>query len=106
MWMKAIGCCRICGSDQFRELFDLGQLHSCGVFPRQDEADPPAAPLNLIQCVACGLVQLSHDFSGDDLFRSTYGYRSGLNESMVRHLGQVVAAAQRRVALQGGRRRP
>ena len=102
MWMKAIGRCRICGSDQFRELFDLGQLHSCGVFPRQDEADPPAAPLNLIQCVACGLVQLSHDFSGDDLFRSTYGYRSGLNESMVRHLGQVVAAAQRRVALRAG----
>ena len=102
MWMKAIGRCRICGSDQFRELFDLGQLHSCGVFPRQDEADPPAAPLNLIQCVACGLVQLSHDFSGDDLFRSTYGYRSGLNESMVHHLGQVVAAAQRRVALRAG----
>ena len=75
MWMKAIECCRICCSDQFRELFDLGKLHSCGVFPRQDEADPPAAPLNLIQCVACGLVQLSHDFSGDDLFRSTYGYR-------------------------------
>jgi NDP-4-keto-2,6-dideoxyhexose 3-C-methyltransferase len=102
MWMKAIGRCRICSSDQFRELFDLGQLHSCGVFPRQDEKDPPAAPLNLIQCIACGLVQLSHDFSGDDLFRSTYGYRSGLNESMVHHLGLVVAAAQRRVAVKAG----
>jgi NDP-4-keto-2,6-dideoxyhexose 3-C-methyltransferase len=102
MRMTAIAHCRICGTDQFRELFDLGQLHSCGVFPRQDEADPPAAPLNLIQCVACGLVQLSHDFAGDDLFRSTYGYRSGLNESMVRHLDQLVSDAQRRVALRAG----
>jgi hypothetical protein len=100
--MTAIGHCRICGADQFRELFDLGQLHSCGVFPRGGEADPPAAPLDLLQCVACGLVQLSHDFAGDDLFRSTYGYRSGLNESMVRHLKQIAAAVQRRVALGAG----
>ena len=102
MRIKAIGNCRICGSSQFRELFDLGLLHSCGVFPRQNEADPPAAPLNLIQCAACGLVQLSHDFAGEDLFCSTYGYRSGLNESMVGHLGRIAATAQRRVALKAG----
>jgi NDP-4-keto-2,6-dideoxyhexose 3-C-methyltransferase len=102
MRMKAIGRCRICDTRHFRELFDLGQLHSCGVFPRQNEADPPAAPLNLVQCTACGLVQLSHDFAGDDLFRSTYGYRSGLNESMVAHLGGITAAVQRRVALKAG----
>jgi hypothetical protein len=102
MWMKAIGRCRICDSGQFRELFDLGQLHSCGVFPRQSEADPPAAPLNLVQCVVCGLVQLSHDFAGEELFRSTYGYRSGLNESMVHHLSRITGAVQRCVALEAG----
>src|ERR1700733_12667616 len=102
MRMKAIGRCRICASSQFRELFDLGQLHSCGVFPRQNEADSPAAPLNLIQCTTCGLVQLSHDFAGEDLFCSTYGYRSGLNESMVSHLGRIAATAQHHVALKSG----
>jgi len=102
MWMMAIGNCRICASNQFRELFDLGQLHSCGAFPRPNEADPPAAPLNLVQCVACGLVQLSHNFAGDDLFRSTYGYRSGLNESMVKHLSGITAAVQSRVELKAG----
>lgn len=102
MRMNAIDRCRICNLVQFRELFDLGQPHLCGVFPRRGEADPPAAPLNLVQCTACGLVQLSHDFSGDDLFRSTYGYRSALNERMVTHLGRIVAAAQSRVALEPG----
>ena len=99
MRMKAIERCRICNLSQFRELFDLGRLRSCGAFPGQNQADPPAAPLNLVQCAACGLVQLSHDFAGDDLFRSTYGYRSGLNESMVTHLGRITAAVQSRVAL-------
>jgi NDP-4-keto-2,6-dideoxyhexose 3-C-methyltransferase len=102
MRIKVIENCRICDSSQFRELFDLGLLHSCGVFPRQNEADPPLAPLNLVQCAVCGLVQLSHDFAGDDLFRSTYGYRSGLNESMVGHLGHITTAAQRHVALKAG----
>jgi hypothetical protein len=102
MWMQAIGRCRICDSSQFRELFDLGRLHSCGVFPRQGGADPPAGPLNLVQCIACGLVQLSFDFAGEELFRSTYGYRSGLNESMVSHLARITAEAQRRVALKPG----
>jgi NDP-4-keto-2,6-dideoxyhexose 3-C-methyltransferase len=102
MWMKAIERCRICEAKNFRGLFDLGQLHSCGIFPSKNEADPPAAPLNLIQCVICGLVQLSHDFSGDELFRSTYGYRSGLNESMARHLRGIADALQRRAMLRGG----
>ena len=99
MRMKAIERCRICNLSRFRELFDLGELHSCGVFPCQNQADPPAAPLNLVQCTACGLVQLSQDFASDDLFRLTYGYRSGLNESMVNHLGRITAAVQGRVAL-------
>ena len=102
MRMKAIERCRICRSGQFRELFDLGQLHSCGIFPRLNEADPSAGPLNLIQCAACGLVQLAHDFAGEDLFRSTYGYRSGLNESMVKHLSGITAAVQHRVVLKDG----
>jgi NDP-4-keto-2,6-dideoxyhexose 3-C-methyltransferase len=102
MRTKAIYRCRICESNNFRGLFDLGELHSCGIFPRENEPDAPVAPLNLIQCVACGLVQLSHDFAGDDLFRSTYGYRSGLNESMVRHLRQIANAVQHRAALRAG----
>ena len=104
MWMKAIERCRICGSDQFRELFDLGQLAYSAwrvSAPRRGRSAGGAAQFDPMRRVRPGPARL-HDFSGEDLFRSTYGYRSGLNESMVRHLGQVVAAAQRRVALRAG----
>jgi hypothetical protein len=46
------------------------------------------------------LVQLAHDFEGQELFGSTYGYRSGLNESMVNHLAALVTSIERRIALQ------
>ncbi len=54
-------------------------------------------PLELVQCAECSLVQLRHNFRQDDLFRQTYGYRSGLNESMVAHLSGLVAEVLSRV---------
>ena len=39
MRIKAIGRCGICDTSYFRELFDLCQLHSCGVIPRQGESN-------------------------------------------------------------------
>lgn len=102
MRVTAIDRCRICASDRFHGLFDLGNLRSCGVFPRAGEADPPALPLNLVQCGNCGLVQLAHDFDTEEFFRIDYGYRSGLNESMVRHLQELVDRAEKRAGLKGG----
>lgn len=102
MRVTAVKRCRICGSIEFRGLFDLGDLHSCGVFPRAGEMDPPVMPLNVVQCTGCGLVQLAHDFETEEFFRSNYGYRSGLNESMVRHLQGLVRKAEERAGLKSG----
>lgn len=94
--------CRICGSASLQTVFDLGQLVSCGVFPAVGEPDPPSMPLEMVQCSGCGLVQLRHNFHRDDLFRNTYGYRSGINESMRDHLAGIVAVVERRVKLREG----
>lgn len=91
--------CRICGSNSLETVINVGQLVSCGVFPKANEPDPPTMPLELVQCTDCGLVQLRHDFFRDDLFRHSYGYRSGINESMKAHLAELVAAVERRVNL-------
>lgn len=93
--------CRLCAGP-VRPLFSLGILASCGAFPRKGEADPPAGPLDMGQCAACGLVQLQHDFALESLFRGGYGYRSGLNESMIGHLAGIAEAAARRVGLAAG----
>lgn len=66
------------------------------------EADPPALPLNLVQCESCALVQLAHDVETEAFFRIDYGYRSGLNESMVRHLQGLVGEAEKRAGLREG----
>ncbi len=99
---EAITNCRICASRSMETVFDLGRLISCGVFPAGNEPDPPPMPLEVVQCKECGLVQLRHNFQRDDLFRHTYGYRSGINESMKAHLAYIIAGVEQRVNLREG----
>ncbi len=58
--------------------------------------------LELAKCGACDLVQLTHSFDSSLLYGHTYGYRSGLNDSMVRHLHSIVHDIVRRVTLAKG----
>jgi len=50
-------------------------------FPKPGD-DLDYAPLALVYCPSCELVQLSHSVKRDRLYRD-YWYLSGLNESMV-----------------------
>lgn len=50
----------------------------------------------------CGLLQLGHDYDMEQLYGDNYGYRSGLNGSMVKHLGTIVEKAKILVDIQPG----
>lgn len=102
MKFSAIPACRICGSEDLHSLIDLGAIQSCGDFPAAGEPDAPAAPVELIRCQGCGLVQLRHDYDRDDLFRRTYGYRSGINQTMRDHLASIAAEAAASAGLKPG----
>jgi hypothetical protein len=78
--------CRVCGSQDLARVVDLGEQSLTGVFPRLGEADPSAGPLVLGLCPDCGLVQLMHTYDATEMYGENYGYRSGLNASMVKHL--------------------
>lgn len=99
---RSIANCRLCRSEKLVELFELGTFVSCGYFPEPDEEDEPAAPLCLLRCEDCGLVQLKHDFELDELYKSTYGYRSGINQTMTNHLAGITDEVVRRLALRPG----
>lgn len=78
-----------------------------GIFPRSVSEEVETGPLQLVKCIgkpeeACGLVQLAHTFDLESMYGDTYGYRSGLNASMVRHLHAKVAHIQEIAPLQAG----
>src|SRR5258708_30120908 len=81
--------CRICGTSRLTEVLDLGIQALTGVFPSKPNQTITEGPLVLVKCVgedACGLLQLGHSYDLGEMYGENYGYRSGLNPSMVRHL--------------------
>ena len=102
-----INQCRICGNDDLKVIVDLGcQALSCR-FPFKDEPTPLISPLVLVKCndsnnSSCGLVQLQHNTPSDELYEHSYGYRSGLNETMVKHLTELSAECYSRIRLEEG----
>lgn len=86
--------CRICGNAELERVLDLGEQMLTGVFPSVKHADVTCGPLRLVKCVGegdvCGLLQMEHSYDLGEMYGDNYGYRSGLNASMVAHLHQKV----------------
>lgn len=92
--------CRSCGSTASESVLDLGRL-PISDFPKV-ATDIDRAPLEVMLCPECGLVQLKDVVSRDRIYRGDYWYKSGTNESMVRALGNVVSDVMAHVELNKG----
>lgn len=81
--------CRICRSYDLEEVFKVGSnVALSGYFPDHDETDT-CGPLTVLRCKTCGLSQLRETYPLMDMYGQNYGYQSGLNESMVKHLARI-----------------
>ncbi|MGZ3687641.1 MAG: class I SAM-dependent methyltransferase [Bdellovibrionota bacterium] len=94
--------CRLCQGSRFDSLVDLGEQYFTGIFPKKATDEVPKGNLELVKCQECNLVQLAHSFDLNKLYGQNYGYRSGLNQSMVRHLQGRVKKVTERVKLMPG----
>lgn len=84
--------CRICGGTHFDSIVNLGYQKMTGIFPKEGQ-DIEGGELNLVKCTeknGCGLIQLDESFESHLMYGDNYGYRSGLNGSMVEHLSKLV----------------
>lgn len=83
--------CRACKSTDLTTVIDLGEQYV------SDHIEPGGetvvAPVEVVLCEGCGLVQLRHTVDPEWLFNDDYGFKSGVNESMVEALGEVASAA-------------
>jgi NDP-4-keto-2,6-dideoxyhexose 3-C-methyltransferase len=86
--------CRICGNENLSVVLDLGEQTLSGIFPDKPELEHKS-PLRLLKCdekhtdvgtFSCGHIQMEYTFTPEIMYGEDYGYRSGLNKSMVAHL--------------------
>jgi hypothetical protein len=107
--LKSINECRVCKNKNLIKVLDLGEQFLTGVFPKSIDQKISKGPLQLLKCHdnsnsknICGLLQISHDYDLSEMYGDDYGYRSGLNESMVKHLHEKVSQILEIIALSDG----
>ena len=94
-----ISKCRICQKVNLLPVLSLGEQCLTGVFPKTVDAPVTKGPLGMVWCQDCGLLQLKQSYSLSEMYGDNYGYRSGLNASMVAHLTNKIRGLERMVAL-------
>ena len=83
---KTITKCRISGSTNLIPIVSLGEQHLTGIFPKSVETGITKGPVDLVWCPESCLVQMKQTYDLKEMYGDNYGYRSGLNNSMVIHL--------------------
>jgi len=82
----------VCKSKKFSKLFSLGNLY-ISTFVEEKKENIGKAPLELIYCDNCTLVQLKHNVSQELMYSGNYWYQSHLNPVIVKDLKDIVEKA-------------
>ncbi len=94
-----ISKCRISSSKNLITVLSLGEQYLTGVFPKTVNEEVTKGPLDLVWCPDSGLLQMKQSYSLDEMYGDNYGYRSGLNGSMVKHLTNKINTLERLLKL-------
>jgi hypothetical protein len=89
----------VCKSSDLTEVINLGEQALSGVFLKEKNESISSGPLRLLWCSNCTLVQLGESFVSSEMYGESYGYRSGLNPTMVSHLKSIADRLTRRLNL-------
>ena len=91
--------CRVCDS-AMEPVLDLGDLYVSD-FISPGDPDGTKAPLELVLCRRCRLLQLRHTVPAETMYRN-YWYRSGTNQTMRVALADIANKAETLIRLKEG----
>ena len=91
--------CRVCDGD-LQPILSLGE-HYVSDFVRPDEPDGTRAPLDLVLCSRCRLLQLKHSVEPGLMYRN-YWYKSGTNQTMRDALADIANNTETLIHLDPG----
>jgi NDP-4-keto-2,6-dideoxyhexose 3-C-methyltransferase len=94
--------CRLCGSGILEDVFSLGEQYINDFVPRESIGKGLKAPLDLVICNKCNLLQLHHSAPQELLYSRHYWYRSGVTDTMRRALRDITEQIESIIELKPG----
>ena len=81
--------CRSCKNSKLVNLFSLGNMSFTGKFTKNKETNIKKTKISLVICSKCFLVQLDRNYNLKYLYNPDYGYRTGINKTMNKHMASI-----------------
>lgn len=94
--------CRLCSSPKLVPVFSIGNLYVSNFVTKEEMKKQIKAPLELVLCESCSLLQLKHTAPQELMYTRHYWYRSGMTETMRHGLKEVADTAAGLAGLQKG----
>jgi len=94
--------CRLCGSNRLQDVFSLGEQYINDFVPKERINKGLKAPLEVVMCKKCTLLQLRHTAPQELLYTRHYWYRSGVTETMRCALRDITEEIEAIVPLRPG----
>ena len=79
---KKIKFCRLCKSANLKKIYNFGNFFVSNFVTKKEIYEGIRAPLNLVHCKKCDLLQLSHSAPQEIMYKKFYWYRSSVTKLM------------------------
>ena len=79
---KKIKLCRLCKSVNLKKIYSFGNFFVSNFVTKKEINKGIKAPLNLVHCKKCDLLQLSHSAPQEIMYKKFYWYRSSVTKLM------------------------
>lgn len=86
---KEISNCRLCSNENLNQVHNFGDLFISNFTEDTDHQKYLKAPLELVKCEICDLLQLKHTAPQELLYSGFYWYRSSVTETMRNSLKEL-----------------
>ena len=96
---KKVKKCLLCKNKKLKKIFSLGNLFVSNFVKKGKIKKGSKAPLTLMYCSKCTLLQLSHIAPQELMYRKFYWYRSGITKTMRENLKDIYKSSLKYINL-------
>ena len=97
-----ISKCRLCSHKKLLKIHSFGNLYVSNFVSKKDINNGIKAPLNLVYCKNCKLLQLQHSAPQEIMYKKFYWYRSGVTNTMKNALRNIFLTVKKMSILDKG----
>ena len=74
--------CRLCKNKKLKQIYNFGNHYVSNFVKKPSIKKGVKAPLNLVYCKKCQLLQLEHSAPQEIMYKKHYWYKSGITKTM------------------------